>query len=73
MGMSALSPSTYKNAAGKAVQAFKDNASFIYRILYTLAFTLILSILIFPSLAFFVIGILCYFLLQKKINTIKKL
>jgi hypothetical protein len=51
----------------------KDASPIFYQILYTIAFTLILAILVLPSLGFFVIGIICFFLLKDRVKKLKGL
>lgn len=52
---------------------FKANSSVIYRLIYMIAFTLLIAIVFLPSIGFFIVGIICYFILQKRINYIKAL
>ena len=68
----ALSKKPYDLSA-RAVGKFKEGAPWLYQILYTIAFTLILAILVLPSFCFFVIGILCFFLLKSKVKALKGL
>ena len=78
LGSKALSGKTYKNLGSSAfsmgesaASSFKQSAPIFYQILYTLAFTLIIAILVLPSIGFFIIGIICYFLLKDRIKTLK--
>uniref|UniRef100_A0A6C0HMN6 Uncharacterized protein n=1 Tax=viral metagenome TaxID=1070528 RepID=A0A6C0HMN6_9ZZZZ len=68
----ALSKKPYDLSA-RAVGKFKEGAPWLYQILYTIAFTLILAILVLPSFCFFIIGILCFFLLKSKVKALKGL
>lgn len=57
----------------RTAAVIKGYSPIFYRMLYTVAFTLIVAIVVLPSLAFLIIGIVCYFLLQKNMDYIKKL
>ncbi len=57
----------------RSMSALKSYSPIFYRILYTIAFTLIIAIVVLPSLSFLIIGVVCYFLLQKNMDYIKKL
>ena len=59
--------------SARAVGKFKDNSPWIYQILYNIAFVLILAILVLPSFCFFIIGIICFFLLKSKVKGLKGL
>jgi len=69
----AVSPSKMFDAAGAAANKFSDNADMIYRILYSIAIFIVMCIVIVPSLAFIIIGVMCYFLLKKRMKSIKSL
>lgn len=62
-----------KDYGRRSMAAIKSYSPIFYRILYTIAFTLIVAIVVLPSVAFLIIGVLCYFLLQKNMDYIKKL
>lgn len=60
--------------AGAVVgEAFKDNADWFYGLLYSIAATVAIFMLVVPSIAFFAIGIMCFFLLKDKIKYFKGL
>ena len=61
------------NVGAYAADKFKDNAAWFYGILYSVAAFIALSLIIIPSLAFIVIGVVCYFLLKNKIKYFKSL
>lgn len=69
----AVSPTKMFNAAGDAAHSFADNADMIYRILYSIAIFIVMCIVIVPSLAFIIIGVICYFLLKNRMKSIKGL
>ena len=80
LGNKAMSGKTYKKLGSKAFKLgagaankFKEVSPIFYQVLYTIAFTLIISILVLPSFCFFIIGIICYFLLKSKIKGLKGL
>jgi len=61
-----FSPSTY-------VSGFRDNADWIYRILYSVAIFIVICIVTIPTIAFIFIGIICFFLLKSRIKGLKSL
>jgi len=69
----AVSPTKMFNAAGDAAHSFADNSDMIYRILYSIAIFIVMCIVIVPSLAFIIIGVMCYFLLKSRMKSIKSL
>ena len=69
----AVSPTKMFNAAGDAAHSFADNSDMIYRILYSIAIFIVMCIVIVPSLAFIIIGVMCYFLLKSRMKSIKGL
>lgn len=62
-----------KDYGRRSMSTIKSYSPIFYRILYTVAFTLIVAIVVLPSVAFLIIGVVCYFLLQKNMDYIKKL
>ena len=70
-GRKAITPSTYYGMGSSAARSFKEASPIFYQILYTIAFTLILAIVVLPSIGFLVVGIMCFFLLKKRIKTLK--
>jgi len=62
-----------KNFGENRITAFKESAPWLYSILYSIAMTIMLLIIILPTLGFFVIGLVCYVILKDKIGFIKSL
>ena len=58
-------------APDAAMDKFRSSSSFIYDILYQISFIIIIMLIIFPSLAFFVIGMICFVLLRNKLAYLK--
>ena len=56
-----------------AAHKISDNSDLIYQILYSAALFVVICIIAIPSIAFLIIGIVCYFLLKDKMKTIKGL
>ena len=56
-----------------AAHKFTENTDLIYQILYSIALFIVICIVAVPSIAFLIIGIVCYFLLKDKMKTIKGL
>jgi hypothetical protein len=54
-------------AAGK----FKEFANWLYEILFAIAISISICMIVVPSISFFGLGIICYFLLRSKMSTIK--
>jgi hypothetical protein len=48
-------------------------ANWLYEILFALAISVAICMIIIPSVSFFFLGLICYFLLRKKIVSIKSL
>ena len=69
----ANAPAGIYNAGQAAVDKFKDNADIIYQVLYSIALFILICIVTIPSLAFCVIGIICYVLLKDQLGGIKGL
>ena len=60
--------------AGAAVaHKFTGSADLIFQVLFSIAIFIVLCIVIVPSLALFIIGIICYVLLKGKMKGIKAL
>jgi len=77
---SAISSAGFKGATemlGKgsdyALGKFRDNASIIYEFIYQLAFVILILLVVFPTIALFIIGIICFILLRQKLNYVKGL
>ena len=64
-----------KELAGQAGQytadKFKEFANWLYEILFALAISIAICMIVVPSIAFFALGLICYFLLRKKISSMK--
>ena len=59
-------------AAGAAVaEGIRNNADWFYGMLYAIVISLAVFMVVIPSIAFFIIGIICYFLLKDKMKTLK--
>ncbi len=54
-----------------AADKFKEFAGWLYEILFALAISIAICMIVIPSIAFFALGLICYFLLRKKISTMK--
>jgi hypothetical protein len=54
-----------------AADKFKQFASWLYEILFALAISISICMIIMPSIAFFALGLISYFLLRSKIATMK--
>ena len=60
--------------AGAAVgRQAKEWAPWFYGVIYAVAISLVVCIVVVPSVAFFVVGIICYILLKDKIKYMKAL
>lgn len=53
--------------------SFKNFATWLYELLFAIAISIAICMIILPSVSFFIIGIICYFLLKSKISTFKSL
>ena len=64
-----------KELTGQAGQfasdKFKEFAGWLYEILFALAISIAICMIVVPSIAFFALGLICYFLLRKKISSMK--
>jgi hypothetical protein len=58
---------------GMAADKFKEFATWLYEILFAIAISIAICMIVVPSLSFFALGLVCYFLLRSKISTIKGL
>lgn len=61
------------DAGAASARSIKNNAGFVYEILYSVALFVIICVLFIPSIAFFAVGIVCYFLLKDKMKAFKAL
>ena len=60
-----------KQLTGDAANKFKEFAGWLYEILFALAISIAICMIVVPSIAFFALGLICYFLLRKKMSSIK--
>jgi hypothetical protein len=54
-----------------AADKFKQFAGWLYEILFAIAISIAICMIVVPSISFIILGIICYFLLRKKIATMK--
>lgn len=54
-----------------AAEGIRNNADWFYGMLYAIVISLAVFMIIIPSISFFVIGIICYFILKDKMKTLK--
>ena len=54
-----------------AAEGIRNNSDWFYGLLYAIAISLAAFMIIIPSISFFVIGIICYFILKDKMKTLK--
>ena len=52
---------------------FRENASLIYEVFYQIAFIVIILLIVFPTVGFFIIGIICFIILRDKLAYLKSL
>jgi len=60
-----------KQAGQYAADKFKEFSSWLYEILFAIAISIAICMIVMPSIAFFALGLICYFLLRKKISSMK--
>jgi hypothetical protein len=51
----------------------KEFAGWLYEILFAIAISIAICMVVLPSISFFIVGIICFFLLKSKISTFKSL
>ena len=51
----------------------KEFAGWLYQILFAIAISIAICMVVLPSISFFIVGIICFFLLKSKISTFKSL
>lgn len=56
-----------------AGEQFKDFSGWLYQILFSIAITIAICMIILPSLCFVIITVICFFLLKKKMAAFKSL
>ena len=59
------------NVGAAGAQSIRENADWFYGMVYAIALSLAICIITIPSIAFFIVGIICYFLLKDNIKSIK--
>jgi len=60
-------------AGAYVAQGIRNNADWFYGMLYAIAISLAVFMVTIPSISFFIVGIICYFLLKDKMKTLKGL
>ena len=60
-------------ASGYVLDKFRDNSSLIYEVFYQLAFVVVILLIVFPTIGFFIIGIICFIILRDKLAYLKSL
>lgn len=60
-------------AGAYAGEKFKEFSGWLYEILFAIALSIAICMLIVPSIAFIILGIVCFFLLRKQISGLKGL
>jgi hypothetical protein len=61
------------NVGSYAGEKFKEFSGWLYEILFAIAISIAICMVVLPSLSFFIIGIICFFLLKSKISSFKSL
>lgn len=51
----------------------KEFAGWLYQILFAIAISIAICMVVLPSISFFIVGIICFFLLKSKMSTFKSL
>lgn len=59
------------NVGAAGAESIRENADWFYGVLYAIALSLVICIITIPSIAFFIVGIICYFLLKNNMKSIK--
>jgi hypothetical protein len=59
------------NVGAAAGEKFKEFAGWLYEILFAIAISIAICMVVLPSLSFFIVGLICYFLLKSKISSLK--
>ena len=54
-------------------EKFKEFATWLYEILFAIAISIAICMVVMPSISFFILGLVCYFLLKSKISGFKAL
>ena len=61
------------NIGAAGAQSIRDNADWFYGMIYAVAISLAVCIITIPSIAFFIVGIICFVLLKGKMKYFKGL
>jgi hypothetical protein len=61
------------NTADSTMDKMRTKSSVLYEILYQIAIVIIIFLIAFPAISLFIIAIVCYILLRKKLAYIKGL
>ena len=61
------------NVGAAGAQSIRDNADWLYGMIYAVAISLAVCIITIPSIAFFIVGIICFVLLKGKMKYFKGL
>ena len=65
--------STAYNVGAAGAETIRDNADWFYGMIYAVAISLAVCIITIPSIAFFIVGIICFVLLKSKMKYFKGL
>ena len=65
--------STAYNVGAAGAETIRDNADWFYGMIYAVAISLAVCIITIPSIAFFIVGIICFVLLKGKMKYFKGL
>ena len=61
------------NIGAAGAQSIRENADWFYGLLYAIVLSLVVCIITIPSIAFFIMGLICYVLLKNKMKFVKGL
>jgi len=61
------------NIGAAGIDKFKEWAPWLYGMIYAVAITIVVCLVVLPSLGFFIAGIICFFLLKKNMGKLKGL
>jgi hypothetical protein len=54
-------------------EKFKEFAGWLYEILFAIAISIAICMVVLPSVSFFILALICFFLLKKKVSSVKGL
>jgi hypothetical protein len=60
-------------AGAYAGEKFKEFAGWLYEILFAIAISIAICMVVLPSVSFFILGLICFILLKKKVSQVKGL